>query len=65
MLLAPQTSNSDEAAMLATIGSDRRRDRHAGEIINLQLGNKHAMMEATASLGSRKSSGQFRYLEED
>lgn len=51
--------------MLATIGSDRRRDRHAGEIINLQLGNKHAMMEATGSLGSRRSSGQFRYLEED
>ena len=46
-----------------TINSDLR-DQHAGEIINLQLNNHLSIESVNNVINSRKSSGEFRYLEE-
>ena len=46
-----------------TINSDLR-DQHAGEIINLQLNNHLSIESVNNVMNSRKSSGEFRYLEE-
>ena len=49
--------------MLATIGSDIR-DRHAGEIINLQLKNHH-MLDTVGNMSGKQSSGELRYHHEE
>ena len=52
-------------SMLKTINDTTVHDNHAGQIINLQL-NNHLTMDAMNNvLLSRKSSGEFRYLDEN
>ena len=59
-LLATKTTSEDP---LMTINSDLR-DQHAGEIINLQINNPLSIESVNNVINSRKSSGEFRYLEE-
>ena len=43
----------------------RVQDKHAGQIINLELKNTLSMDSVNNVLASRKSSGELRYYEQD